>query len=211
MSQQTGGMRLDRRFAWQKDPRFKPVPKKVQKTVVDERFSKLFTDDRFRLSASRDPYGRKKPRERGEDLSRLYALEKGKKGTKGKGKQAEEEEESDQEKDEEDENESEEEVGEEKGGMEGDDDDDDDDGDEDEDEDEDDDEEEDEEDEDARGPLSGKQMVDEEGQFVWEEQSSSEEKDSEDAESSDEETSAHKKKMADETWDTVQNDVEEVS
>ncbi|OQR77341.1 ESF1-like [Tropilaelaps mercedesae] len=57
------------------DPKFRPIPKKEAKIKIDERFSKMFTDKRFKIKATLDKRGRPVTSTSTEDLKRYYHLD----------------------------------------------------------------------------------------------------------------------------------------
>ncbi|KAF2771420.1 hypothetical protein EJ03DRAFT_308744 [Teratosphaeria nubilosa] len=69
---------VDERFsALSKDPRYRLPSRTEARTAVDPRFGRLFSDQDFRRKASVDRYGRKiKPEKQTNELERLYRLEK---------------------------------------------------------------------------------------------------------------------------------------
>ncbi|KAH9845176.1 hypothetical protein Tdes44962_MAKER06821 [Teratosphaeria destructans] len=68
---------VDERFsALSQDPRYRLPSRKEARTAVDPRFGRLFSDQDFRRKASVDRYGRKiKPEKQKNELERLYRLE----------------------------------------------------------------------------------------------------------------------------------------
>ena len=66
----------DSRFAGvSTDPRFRRAPRSERKIVLDERFSKMLTDERFLMSEHRDPRGRPFTKSHREDLARYFSPE----------------------------------------------------------------------------------------------------------------------------------------
>ena len=66
----------DSRFAGvSTDPRFRRAPRSERKIVLDERFSKMLTDERFLVSEHRDPRGRPFTKSHREDLARYFSPE----------------------------------------------------------------------------------------------------------------------------------------
>lgn len=58
------------------DPKFLPASKKISKTEIDDRFSGLFQDKRFKIVSEKDKYGRDiEIEEENEEMNKLYYMQ----------------------------------------------------------------------------------------------------------------------------------------
>jgi hypothetical protein len=71
-----GALVTDPRFAKvHTDARFRSIPKKEKSTAVDERFTRMFKDENFKVTSLKDVRGRKKASALKEDLQKFYHIE----------------------------------------------------------------------------------------------------------------------------------------
>ncbi|CEM35588.1 unnamed protein product [Vitrella brassicaformis CCMP3155] len=66
---------MDPRFDPSSNPRFKKAPLKTRKTLIDERFQRMFDDKAFQTHTVVDPYGRRNRDVKADDMRRFYRME----------------------------------------------------------------------------------------------------------------------------------------
>ncbi|CEM35597.1 unnamed protein product [Vitrella brassicaformis CCMP3155] len=67
---------MDPRFDPSSNPRFKKAPLKTRRTLIDDRFHRMFDDKAFQTHTVVDPYGRRNREVKADDMRRFYRMEK---------------------------------------------------------------------------------------------------------------------------------------